>query len=104
MSLMPVSLTHFSQSHFPQLINSSGDTDIRDVPINTNASSFLDRERALLGEDADQFATPQDSRLATVEDAEDDLLGGSGNFDSGDHAEMQEFESAFPDIDTTNAV
>ena len=81
----------------------SGATDVRDVPTSTDASSFLDRERALLGEDADQFATPHDTRLTSVEDADDDLLGG-GNYESAGGAAMQEFESSFPDIDTTNDV
>lgn len=80
----------------------SGATDVRDVPTSTDASSFLDRERALLGEDADQFATPHDSRLTSVEDADDDLLGGS--YESAGGAAMQEFESSFPEIDTTNDV
>jgi hypothetical protein len=82
-----------------------GDTDVRDVPASTDASSFLDRERALLGEDADQFATPHDSRLATtVEDADDDLLGGSDNYQGGDSGDLQDFESSFPDMDPANEV
>jgi len=68
-------------------------------------ASFLDRERAALGDDANQFASAQDN-IATVEDADDDLLGGGG----GDYQanmggeEMSGFESSFPAIDTSNEV
>ena len=80
----------------------AGQTDVRAVPASTDAASFLDRERALLGDDADQFATPQDLKATTVEDAdEDDLLGGGG-YAGG--TETMEFESSFPEIDTTNEV
>ncbi|KAF2232182.1 hypothetical protein EV356DRAFT_505580 [Viridothelium virens] len=77
------------------LINDSGDT-----------SDFLSRERAALGEDADQFATPADN-AATVEDGEDDLLGGGGtDFQTGGSSmgqeEMSGFESSFPAIDSGN--
>jgi hypothetical protein len=65
---------------------------------------FLSRERALLGDDADQFASEND-KLATVEDGEDDLLGGDfgGQANVGSQ-EMSGFESSFPAIDTTNEV
>jgi hypothetical protein len=62
-----------------------------------------------LGDDADLFATPGDN-LASVEDAGDDdndLLGGGGNNNfSGNGADegFQDFEDAFPSIDTTNDV
>ncbi|KAI9681931.1 MAG: hypothetical protein M1822_007009 [Bathelium mastoideum] len=77
------------------LINDSGDT-----------SDFLSRERAALGEDADQFATPADN-AATVENDEDDLLGGGDSaFETGGAAmgkeEMTGFESSFPAIDSGN--
>lgn len=76
--------------------------------MNTNgggdSEDFLARERAILGDDADQFATPND-RAAVVEDADDDLLGG------GDHQQttaasedISGFESSFPAIDTQNEV
>jgi hypothetical protein len=66
---------------------------------------FLSRERALLGDDANQFASPND-KLATVEDGDDDLLGGgSGSFQATvGGEEMQGFEDSFPAIDTTNEV
>jgi len=88
---------------FPSLDEfDSGQTDVRNVPASADASSFLDRERALLGEDADQFATPHDLKATTVEDADDDLLGGdSGTYDVPAD-EMMGFETEFPDIDSQN--
>jgi len=73
----------------------------------SGAASFLDRERAALGDDADLFATPSDN-MATVEDAgddddDDDLLGGGGHSFQTDGA-TSDFETAFPSIDTTNDV
>ncbi|KAI9723301.1 MAG: hypothetical protein M1812_001184 [Candelaria pacifica] len=64
-------------------------------------SSFLDREKAALGDDANQFASADDNfnPSATVEDGDDDLLGGGGN--SGGE-EMTGFESSFPAIDSGN--
>ncbi|KAG5292598.1 clathrin light chain [Histoplasma ohiense] len=74
-----------------------------------DGEDFLTRERALLGDDADQFATPNDQPQAsvTVEDAAgDDLLGGggtheyqSGNLEGGD---MMGFESSFPALESQN--
>ncbi len=63
---------------------------------------FLSREKALLGDDADQFATGNDN-AAYVEDGDDDLLGGGGGY-SGGNEEVTEFESSFPAIDTSNEV
>ena len=60
------------------------------------ADDFLSREKALLGDDADQFATGNDN-AAFVEDGDDDLLGGGGE-------EVTEFESSFPAIDSRNEV
>jgi hypothetical protein len=57
---------------------------------------FLTREKALLGDDANQF-TSGDDNAAFVND-DDDLLGG-GN---GGGVEVTEFESSFPAIDTRN--
>ncbi|KAK0626479.1 clathrin light chain [Immersiella caudata] len=56
--------------------------------------SFLKRERALLGDDAAQFASVEDSALG----GDDDLLGGGMGATSGSAA----FETQFPDIATTN--
>lgn len=70
--------------------------------------SFLDRERAALGDDADLFSSGNE-QTATVEDGDNDLLG-------GDFSEVQQtsldaeadeldgFESSFPAIDTRNEV
>lgn len=70
----------------------SGDTD-----------DFLSRERALLGDDADQF-TSENDKLATVEDGDDDLLGGDYSQANVGGQQMDGFESSFPAIDTTNEV
>jgi len=61
---------------------------------------FLSREKALLGDDADQFATGNDNAAFVSED-DDDLLGG-GDANGGE--EVIEFESSFPAIDTRNDV
>lgn len=90
-------------------------------PTGTNGSpggtaaegnDFLTRERALLGDDADQFATPNDQlqTSATVEDAaEDDMLGGGGGDDyqpgNSEGADiMGGFESSFPALESQNEV
>jgi hypothetical protein len=62
---------------------------------------FLSREKALLGDDADQFASSNDN-AAFVEDDDEDLLGGGGG--GGGNEEVMEFESSFPAIDTQNEV
>ncbi|KAG0647630.1 Clathrin light chain [Hyphodiscus hymeniophilus] len=59
------------------------------------ADDFLSREKALLGDDANQFSTGNDN-AAFIEDGDDDLLGGGGG------EEVTEFESSFPAIDTRN--
>lgn len=56
---------------------------------------FLARERAALGEDADQFATPQDHVAAAA--GGDDLLGGG---DDASAEEIGQFESSFPSVET----
>ena len=65
--------------------------------IQSNGDSqddFLARERAVLGEDADQFTTPQDN-VAEGIGADNDLLG------VGDSSEeIGQFESSFPSMDT----
>ena len=65
----------------------------------------MTRERALLGDDAAQFASASDN-AATVEDGDDDLLGGGGNYSGGNarSEEITEFESSFPAMDTHNQV
>jgi len=75
-----------------------GHTSVNDLPASGDASSFLERERALLGPDADLFATPNDRKVTTVEEADDDLLEYHMPEAS---AEALDFESAFPDIDSS---
>lgn len=67
-------------------------------------SSFLDRERAALGDDADFFQSGEDGNL--VSGGNDDLLGGGGDFPpmDGQKDNMGDFESSFPAIDMTNEV
>ncbi|KAF4631697.1 hypothetical protein G7Y89_g6433 [Cudoniella acicularis] len=60
----------------------------------SGGDDFLTREKALLGDDANQFATGHDN-AAFVEDGEEDLLGGGNE-------EVTEFESSFPAIDSHN--
>ncbi|OTB05261.1 hypothetical protein M426DRAFT_57174 [Hypoxylon sp. CI-4A] len=77
---------------FPSLddFDSGAQTEIQDV--GSSGDDFLARERALLGEDATQFTTGDES-AALADPSSDDLLGG------GDSAQ---FESQFPDINTSN--
>ncbi|TVY25580.1 Clathrin light chain [Lachnellula hyalina] len=81
---------------FPSLedFDSGAQTQESGTP-GTGGDDFLAREKALLGDDADQFATGNDN-AAFVEDGDDDLLGGGGG------EEVTEFESSFPVIDTRN--
>ena len=67
-----------------------------DAPTTTD-DDFLARERAALGEDADQFATARDHVGDNV-GGDDDLLGG------GDEPveEIGQFESSFPSVETQN--
>ncbi|KAL8721204.1 MAG: hypothetical protein Q9225_002053 [Loekoesia sp. 1 TL-2023] len=68
-----------------------------------DADDFLTRERALLGDDAAQFTSANDN-AATVEDGDDDLLGGGDSYDGGQPGEQEisQFESSFPAMDTRN--
>ena len=84
-----------------------GETDVRADP--TAQGSFLDRERALLGEDAELFTANDKPGAATVEDDDDDLLG--DDFGSAPPVsagaptnDLDDFESSFPAIDTRNDV
>lgn len=83
----------------------SGQTEVIET-TGTDADDFLARERAVLGEDADQFATPQDRvATATVDHGDDDLLGGGDGAEAGTTApEESAFESSFPAIETHNEV
>jgi hypothetical protein len=93
--LLPtLSITTTMADRFPSLddFDSGAQTDVKGDAESPSADDFLARERALLGDDATQFATSNDS--AAFEDASDDLLGGGG--------EDAQFESQFPDINTGN--
>ncbi|MCJ1261928.1 hypothetical protein MMC22_001797 [Lobaria immixta] len=75
--------------------------------LGSNADDdFLTRERALLGDDAAQFTSPNDNvASAKVEDSgEVDLLGDEGDYNGGHTGgqDFTQFESAFPTIDTRN--
>jgi hypothetical protein len=88
--------------------NAIGATEARGQPEigldATTSDDFLRREKAALGDDANQFASPHDN-LATVEDAaDDDLLGGSSTSAGQDMGGMTTFESSFPVIDSQNEV
>ena len=85
-----------SNGHFP------GQTEA--LPSNgaADADDFLARERALLGEDANQFATPQDHSASVEPDnGDDDLLGGA---EQTAPDELKGFESSFPVVETHNEV
>ncbi|ETI28081.1 hypothetical protein G647_00530 [Cladophialophora carrionii CBS 160.54] len=86
----------------------AGETDVR--PDTSGQGDFLERERALLGEDAELFNANSGRPAATVQDGDDDLLGGDDDFTpapaqpSGGAApdDLDDFESSFPAIDTRN--
>lgn len=72
-----------------------GQTEVVDTHANTD-DDFLARERAALGEDAEQFATAQDHVAGDEVVADNDLLGG------GDEPteEIGQFESSFPSVES----
>jgi hypothetical protein len=80
-----------------------GQTDVVETNGASDENDFLARERAILGDDAEQFATAQD-HVAT--DIGDDLLGGAEGAVVGEAApeEISGFESSFPAIETQNEV
>ncbi|KAK1654855.1 clathrin light chain [Colletotrichum phormii] len=87
---------------FPSLedFDSGAQTDIKDSGAEPSTDDFLAREKALLGDDADQFATGDDAIAFGAGD--DDLLGGGG---SGNViSEESTFESQFPDLAQNEAV
>jgi len=99
---------HVSMLSVADTFTSGGDGSSNLINNSANTDDFLARERALLGNDADQFSTPQfNTAGASVEDDDDDLLGGGGGqytSGSGGGADMGDFESSFPSIDTSNEV
>ncbi|CZT25179.1 related to CLC1 Clathrin light chain [Ramularia collo-cygni] len=97
---------------FPSLDDfDAGQTEVADPTTSLSTdepSDFLARERAALGEDAQQFTSSAD-QSATVADVEDDddddLMGGGGDFSSSNNNNndmMGDFESSYPSISTTN--
>lgn len=91
---------------FPSIEDfSAGQTEVLPTNGTSDAEDFLARERALLGEDADQFATPQDiAATAEPDDSGNDLLGEADNVPIEPAApdELSGFESSFPAIETQN--
>lgn len=70
-------------------------TDVKDPSAQPSADDFLAREKALLGDDAEQFTTTEDTTAlgeTNTNDDDDDLLGGTTD------AQASTFESQFPDI------
>ncbi|KAL2139614.1 hypothetical protein VTI28DRAFT_4923 [Corynascus sepedonium] len=86
---------------FPSLedFDSGAQTDIKDTSDAPSASNFLEREKAILGDDANQFATVED---AGFDEDDNDLLGGGGGGDVSSPGNNAAFESQFPDITSTN--
>ncbi|KAJ5959184.1 Clathrin light chain [Penicillium vulpinum] len=83
---------------FPSLEDfSEGQTEVA-APQGTTEDDFLARERAALGEDADQFATSQDHVASGQNVGADDLLGA----DDEPVEEISQFESSFPSVATQN--
>lgn len=70
-------------------------TDVANPSADPSTDDFLAREKAILGDDADNFATADDDALFQT-GGDDDLLGG------GD--ETAQFESQFPDLSGPNEV
>ncbi|KAF4121793.1 Clathrin light chain [Geosmithia morbida] len=76
---------------FPSLddFDSGAQTDVKDTSVDPSTDDFLAREKAALGDDADQFATAQDVSV----------LDGSGGDLLGENEPTQStFESQFPDL------
>lgn len=86
-------LTHYTPYSGANI--TPGQTEVAEAPTATD-DDFLARERAALGEDADQFATAQDHVGENV-GGDDDLLGGDEPVE-----ELGQFESSFPSVETQN--
>lgn len=71
-----------------------GQTEVVETQGNAD-DDFLARERAALGEDAEQFATAQDHVAGNAGVADDDLLGGG----DAPAEEIGQFESSFPSVE-----
>ncbi|KAK4646637.1 Clathrin light chain [Podospora bellae-mahoneyi] len=83
---------------FPSLedFDSGAQTGVQDASEVPTTSNFLEREKAILGDDANQFATVED---AGFDEDDDDLLGG-GISATGNNSAA--FDSQFPDITSPN--
>jgi hypothetical protein len=68
--------------------------DVKDPSAEPSADDFLAREKAILGDDAEQFATNDDA--AALEEP-------SGDLPEGDNAQST-YESQFPDLASPSAV
>ncbi|TWU74710.1 hypothetical protein ED733_005163 [Metarhizium rileyi] len=80
---------------FPSLddFDSGAQTEIKDPSAEPSTDDFLAREKAILGDDAEQFATSDDA--AAFAEPSGDLLGHGGVESS--------FESQFPDLASPSA-
>jgi hypothetical protein len=83
---------------------SSTDQDIAQTETQdfSGGDDFLSREKALLGDDANQFVSGNDA--VAFADDDNDLLGGGGMSSGSMGGEVTEFESSFPAIDSRNEV
>ncbi|KAK0674083.1 clathrin light chain [Cercophora samala] len=83
---------------FPSLedFDSGAQTGVQDASEVPTTSNFLEREKAILGDDANQFATVED---AGFDEDDDDLLGGGISASGNNNAA---FDSQFPDITSPN--
>lgn len=98
---------------FPSLDEiDAGQTEARgdatfDALDSEEPADFLSRERALLGDDANQFSGPGDNTATVEEGGDDDLLGGGGDYQPAqttqDDDDIGGFESSFPAIDNQMA-
>ncbi|KAI1003921.1 hypothetical protein K3495_g4287 [Podosphaera aphanis] len=90
---------------FPSLeeLDSGTSAETQGVPlafVPTSPDDFLSREKAVLGDDADQFTTGNDNAAFLV-DGSDDLIGtGTGAYEESE--EVSRIESSFPAIFTEN--
>ncbi|KAI9889559.1 MAG: hypothetical protein M1814_005162 [Vezdaea aestivalis] len=94
-----------AEQRFPSIEGfEAGQTSPAAGQTSTTSEDFLSREKAALGDDANQFSTPSAGFNATVDEAEeDDLLGGGPPTQPATAAQdIHGFESSFPSIDVDN--
>lgn len=75
-------------------VRPTAQTDVKDPSAEPSADDFLAREKAMLGDDANQFATAQDTSALNPDD---DLL-------QGGEQPQSTFDSQFPDLADPAAV